>query len=631
MRMLSGVGILVALVLAFGCSKSDPAPPPQRPVEPATTQIQAIAPPPERNPDRNAYFGDLHVHTGLSFDAYVFGARANPDDAYRYAKGEVIKHPAGFDMQLEHPLDFEAVTDHSEYLGMLPAMADPSTKVGQHPIAQRIRDAATPEARRTEFQAVIKRLRGPRASDDLLDASVVHSAWADTVASAQRNNAPGTFTTFVGYEYTAAGPEQENLHRNVIFRGTAPEQVFTALDSVNPEDLWAWMDTQRAAGHEALAIPHNSNGSNGLMFQLTNSAGQPIDAAYADQRMRNEPLVEITQVKGTSDTRSILSPNDEWADFEVMTLRIASTLPSEPHGSYVREAYLNGLAMEATRGVNPYRFGLIGSSDTHVAAGAFDEANYWSKVGLVDATPQLRGSVPLEKPGADGSAYSSGYFQNWSASGLVGVWAEANTRESIFDALRRKETFATSGPRIRVRFFAGYDLSEQLLTDPNVIRTAYARGVPMGSDIVMSKSIAAAAPVFFVWAMRDPDSAPLQRMQIIKGWVADGKARERVFDVACGSGAVDPATQRCEDNGAKVDLSTCGFSADAGASELRTVWHDPAFDPAQRAFYYARVLENPTCRWSTWDALRAGVPPREGLPTTLQERAWSSPIWYRPA
>ncbi len=630
MRIFAGIVAGAGLALVFGCSKSDPAAPPRQ-ATPPVAQTQPIAPPLARNPDRNAYFGDLHVHTGLSFDAYVFGTRANPDDAYRYAKGEVIKHPAGFDMQLKHPLDFEAVTDHSEYLGMLPAMADPSTKVGQHPIAQRIRDATTPQARRTEFQAVVKLLRGPRASDDLLDSGVVRSAWADTIASAERNNDPGTFTTFIGFEYTAAGPEQENLHRNVIFRGTAPEQIFTALDSVNPEDLWAWMDTQRAAGHEALAIPHNSNGSNGLMFQLTNSAGQPIDAAYADQRMRNEPLVEITQVKGTSDTRSILSPNDEWADFEVMTLRIASALPSEPHGSYVREAYLNGLALEAARGVNPYRFGLIGASDTHVAAGAFDEANYWSKVGLLDATPQLRGSVPLEKPGADGSAYSSGYFQNWSASGLAGVWAEQNTRESIFDALRRKETFATSGPRIRVRFFAGYDLSEQLLKDPDVIQTAYAQGVPMGSDLIASTTIVGAAPRFFVWAMRDPNSAPLQRVQIIKGWVADGKAQERVFDVACGSGAVDPATHRCADNGAKVDLTTCGYSADVGAAELRTVWNDPAFDPTQRAFYYVRVLENPTCRWSTWDALRAGVPPRDGLPTTLQERAWSSPIWYRPA
>jgi len=620
MRIIAAIGVVATLLLC-ACSKSE-APPAATPAKAAAVQL------PAPNPDRDAYFGDLHVHTGLSFDAYVFGVRANPDDAYKYAKGEAIKHPAGFDMQLKHPLDFEAVTDHSEYLGMLQAMADPATKAGQHPIAQKMRDAATPEERRVQFQAVVAQLRGPRASDDLLDPNVVRSAWADTIAAAERNNAPGTFTTFIAYEYTASGPEQQNLHRNVIFRAGAPDQVFTALDSVNPEDLWSWMDAQRAAGHEALAIPHNSNGSDGMMFELTNSAGAPIDAAYAQLRSRNEPLTEITQVKGTSDTHPVLSPNDEWANFEIFPLRIASTLPSNPHGSYVREAYLNGLVMEQARGVNPYRFGLIGSSDTHVAAGPYDEANFWSKVGLLDATPQLRGSVPLDKPQADGSRYASGYFQMWSASGLAGVWAEQNTRDAIFDALKRKETFATSGPRIRVRFFAGYDVSPKLLNDPGVIHAAYAGGVPMGSDLIARAGTA--VPVFFVWAMRDPDSAPLQRLQIIKGWVADGKPEERVYDVACSMGAVDPATQRCADNGAKVDLATCAYSTDVGANELRNVWVDPDFDPKQRAFYYVRVLENPTCRWSTWDAIRAGVAPREGLPTTLQERAWSSPIWYRP-
>jgi hypothetical protein len=620
-RIIAAIGVIGTLLLC-ACSKSEP------PAGAAPQTKSAAAELPAPNPEKNAYFGDLHVHTGRSFDAFVFGVRAEPDDAYRYAKGEAIKHPAGFDMQLKHPLDFEAVTDHSEYLGMIEAMADPATKAGQHPIAQKLRAATTPEDRRAQFLAVIERLRGPRATDDLLDPSVVRSAWADAIAAAERNNAPGTFTTFVGYEFTASGPEQQNLHRNVIFRGSAPDQVFTALDSVNPEDLWVWMDAQRAAGHEALAIPHNSNGSDGMMFELTNSAGAPIDAAYAELRSRNEPLTEITQVKGTSDTRPVLSPNDEWADFEIFPLRIASTLQSNPHGSYVREAYLNGLVMEAARGVNPYRFGLIGASDTHVAAGPFDETHFWSKVGLLDATPQLRGSVPLEQPQADGSRYASGYFQMWSASGLAGVWAEQNTRDAIFDALRRKETFATSGPRIRVRFFGGYDLSAKLLTDPGVIRAAYANGVPMGSDLAARAN--AAAPKFFVWAMRDPDSAPLQRVQIIKGWIEGGKPQERVFDVACSVGAVDAATQRCADNGAKVDLATCAFSTDVGANDLRNVWADPTFNPEQPAFYYVRVLENPTCRWSTWDAIRAGVAPREGLPTTLQERAWSSPIWYRP-
>jgi Protein of unknown function (DUF3604) len=616
---------ICGIVMLSACSKPEPPPPP--PAAPAATQAAPALP--KANPDRNAYFGDLHVHTGLSFDAYVFGVRATPDDAYRYAKGKIIKHPAGFDMQLKHPLDFEAVTDHSEYLGMLEAMQDPNSKPGQHPIGKQMREAKTPEQRALAFREVVKYLRGLRGDDDLLDPAVVRSAWQRSIESAERNNDPGTFTTFVAYEYTSSGTEQQNLHRNVIFRGSdVPDQVFTALDSTNPERLWAWMDAQRVSGTDVLAIPHNSNGSDGMMFELTNTAGEPIDAAYAAERMKNEPLVEVTQVKGTSDTHPIPSPNDEWANFEIMPLRVASDLPSKPQGSYVREAYLNGLAMQVAQGFNPYRFGLIGSSDTHVAAGPYDEAHYWSKVGLLDATPQQRGSVPLDKPNPDGSIYSTGYFQYWSASGLAGVWAEQNTRDAIFAALARKETFATSGPRMRVRFFAGFGLNDGLLDDPNPVHTAYANGVPMGADLVARD--AAAVPAFFVWAMRDPDSAPLQRLQVIKGWVTGGKAHERVFDVACSVGSVDAATQRCPDNGATVDLATCAYSPEVGANELRTVWRDPTFDPAQQAFYYVRALENPTCRWSTWDAIRAGVSPRPDLPTTIQERVWSSPIWLQP-
>ncbi len=582
-----------------------------------SAQFSAAAPPAAPNPDRNAYFGDLHVHTGLSFDAYVFGVRATPDDAYRYAKGESIKHPAGFDMQLKHPLDFEAVTDHSEYLGMLEAMQDPNSKAGQHPIGARMRAATTPEARVIAFREVVAYLRGLRANDDLLDPAVVRSAWEATIAAAQRHNAPGTFTTFIGYEYTASGPKQQNLHRNVIFRSdSVPDHVFTALDSVNPELLWAWMDEQRAKGREVLAIPHNSNGSDGLMFELTNAAGGPMSATYVDQRLRNEPLVEVTQVKGTSDTHPILSPNDEWGDFEIAPLRVASDLPSNPRGSYVREAYLRGLAMQAAGGLNPYRFGLIGSSDTHVAAGAYNEANYWSKVGMLDATPQRRGSVPLDAPAADGSRYAAGYYKYWSASGLAGVWAEANTREAIYDALRRKETFATSGPRMRLRFFAGFDFSDALARDPKLVQKAYRSGVAMGADLIGRNK--PSRPGFLVWAMRDPDSAPLQRVQIVKGWIAEGQPREMVFDVSCSKGTVDPKTQRCPDNGARVDLKTCAFSSDVGAGELKTLWRDPEFDPTQRALYYVRVLENPTCPCSTWDAIRAGLAPRPDLPTTIQ-------------
>jgi hypothetical protein len=379
------------------------------------------------------------------------------------------------------------------------------------------------------------------------------------------------------------------------------------------------------------------------MFMLTDWAGNPIDSAYTDLRMRNEPLVESTQVKGTSDTHPLLSPNDEWADFEIMPYRIATTLHSEENGSYVRQAYLRGLLLEEQMGANPYKFGVIGSSDTHTGAGSFEEDNFFSKIGILDATPEQRGSVPLsadavaqaERAGAtqtlketEVGTYRNAAQQFWSASGLAGVWAEENTRDSIFNAFRRKETFATSGPRLKVRFFAGYDLPADLTDRGDWVTEAYTRGVTMGGDLYARSG---ATPTFAVWAARDARSAPLQRLQVIKGTVVDGEMSEMVYDVACSEGfAVDPATHRCPDNGATVDLTDCSYSSDAGAGELHATWRDPDFNPGERAFYYVRALENPTCRWSTWDAIRSGVPLRPDLHATIQERAWSSPIWYRP-
>ncbi|MEM6709175.1 MAG: DUF3604 domain-containing protein, partial [Pseudomonadota bacterium] len=580
------------------------------------------------NGSRQAYFGDLHVHTRLSFDAYIFGTRSTPDSAYRFAKGESLAHPSGFDMQLDRPLDFLGVTDHAMYMGMLEEMSDPESAAGKHPVALKIREAATPAARILAFQGMFPYLRqqldGP---DDLLDGTVLSSAWDQTVAAAQAHNDPGTFTTFIAYEYTAGGDDRENLHRNVVFRGAAPEAPFSSMDSRNPEDLWDWLDEQRRAGIEGLAIPHNSNGSDGLMFELTQRDGSPMDLGYARQRLRNEPLVEITQVKGTSDTHPLLSPNDEWADFELMEVKVATVLPSKPQGSYVREALRHGLMLEAELGANPYDFGLIGSSDTHVGAGSFDESGYWSKVGIVDGTPVQRGSVPLDEPDADGSRYATagvGGFADWGASGLAGVWAEANSREALYDAMRRKETFATSGPRIRVRFFGGYGLDPELLSSVNPAPALYASAVRMGGTMETSTR----APSFFVEALRDSGSAPLERLQIVKGGLNDdGTTFERVYDVACAGGAPpDRATQRCANASTQPDAATCAFDENAGDAALRTLWTDPDHRVGERAFYYLRALEIPTCRWSTWDALRAGVAPREDLAPTIQERAWSSPI-----
>jgi hypothetical protein len=387
------------------------------------------------------------------------------------------------------------------------------------------------------------------------------------------------------------------------------------------------MDAQRAMGFEALAIPHNANGSNGNMFQMTRFDGSAMDADYAIQRMRNEPLVEITQIKGTSDTHPFLSPNDEWADFEIFPYQIASWNKSWPRGSYVREAWLNGFKLENDLGENPYLFGVIGASDTHNSGDVFDESNFVSKVGVLDSDPVNRGSVPAAH--RDGlPAFREVANRFFGSSGIAGVWAGENTRESIYDAFRRKETFATTGSRIKVRLFASYEYDDALLEASDLVASAYANGVSMGAELLAERR---GEPRFLAWASRDPMRAKLQRLQIIKGWLDAGQTQEAVYDVACSDGgAVDPETHRCPDNGAEVDLTDCSVTADSGASELLTLWRDPDFDPKQRAFYYVRVLENPTCRWSTWDAIRAGTAPRPDLARTIQERAWSSPIWIVP-
>lgn len=609
---------------------------------------------PAPNPDRNAYFGDLHVHTAQSFDASAFGTTATPMDAYRYAQGEAIRHPGGFEVRMAQPLDFYAVTDHGIFLGLINEAADTSTEFSKHELASPYHDINEDVdgglmdlgKRSKVFSNFIADVIGGLLDGTLKEKEVndiSRSSWRDAIAAADAAYRPGQFTTFAGYEYTSSTEDRAALHRNVIFRGTKrlPALPFTRFNSLNPEGLWDWMDAMRQRGVESLAIPHNSNGSNGAMFAFTDWAGKPIDQEYADRRARNEPLVEVTQVKGTSETHPLLSPNDEWANFEIFPMRTSTKIPSDPPGSYVRDAWLRGLGIEGKNGRNPYTFGIIGSSDTHTGAASLQEDNYFGKVGSFDDSPEKRGSIPaswlygtmvsmaaddmVEK--VDGKSYLdfSGY-KYWGASGIAGVWAEENTREAIYDALRRKETFATSGTRIKVRFFASYGLSEDQLDRSDLVSILYRDGVTMGGTLPSSGS---RAPSFLVWAAADPNTARLQRVQVIKGWLEDGEHREQVYDVACSDGlSVDPETYRCPDNGARVNLEDCSITAGVGASELKSVWRDPDFVAGQEAFYYVRVLENPVCRWSTWDALRAGYAPRPDLPATIQERAWSSPIWY---
>ena len=625
--------------------------------QPIDWDSQAIDPymniDPSKSAERVPLFGDLHVHTTYSFDAYIFGTLATPDDAYEFAKGKSIKHPAGFDVSLDRPLDFYGVTDHGTFLGHVEEAATPGTPYYEAPSSIQVNDINSPEnlntstiPRRTQAFGGFLINTITAFSENKLDIkyadSVSRRAWLDTVEAAQRHNDPGNFTTFIAYEYTASTPNMGNLHRNVIFKGNTnriPSIPYSRANSNDPEGLWKWMDRIREDGIESMAIPHNSNGSDGFMFALKDSFGNPFTPEYADLRMRNEPIVEITQVKGTSDTHPALSTNDEWADFEIMPFKVATQSFSEPKGSYVRDALLEGLKMEKKEGFNPYKFGFIGSSDTHTAASSQEEDNFFAKIGLLDSSAALRGSIPMTDPAVlaagqslnevDGKIYMDSSAITWGASGLAGVWAEENTRDSIYDAFRRKESFATSGPRMTIRFFAGYDLDTAKINDTDLVEYLYTNSETMGADL---DGISNQIPSFFVWAVRDSYTAPLQRVQIIKGFVdSQGNPQEQVFDVACSDGgSPDPETYRCPDNNAKIDISNCAFSQDVGASELKTFWSDPTFEVDQRAFYYVRALENPTCRWSTWDAIRNNVEPRSDMPKTIQERVWSSPIHYIP-
>jgi len=622
------------------------------------------------NEDRNLYFGDTHVHTKYSFDAYIFGTTASPDDAYSFAKGAPIKHPLGFDMQLSEPLDFYAVTDHGFFLGMFEKLADTSHPASSLPGADPYHDINAPgntgidsiSRRRNAFSnffwlstfgnkfsqwRALNVKNNIALSMPMFDYAVHKSAWKEIAESAQRNYEPGKFTTFIGYEFTTNSGDLEggNLHRNVLFENSNyPKRPWTRIDSMNPEDLWAWMDRLRNKGLDSIAIPHNSNGSNGRMFETKYWNGNLVDTSYADLRSRNEPLVESTQVKGTSDTHPLLSPDDEWADFEIFPYRIGRGKTfSDPDGSYVRQAYRRGIGLNWEARGNPYKFGVIGSSDTHTAAGAFVESDFYAKVGILDGLPPLRGTIPLDEEEyklltsddnnsnlfteREQGRYVDTYYSLWSASGLAAVWAEENTRESIFAAFRRKETYATSGNRIKLRFFAGLDYQDLNLGAENLIKLAYDRGVPMGSDLVAEGE---KQPAFLIWAQKDQRTTSLQRLQVIKGWVdpSDGSTHEKIYDAVCSDGLkVNPNNFRCPDNGARVDLADCSVS-DTGAAELKTLWSDPDFNPNHNAFYYVRVLENPSCRWTAWDAVKNGRDPREDLDPIIQDRAWSSPIWY---
>ena len=600
----------------------------------------------QENIQRRPFFGDLHVHSSWSLDSFVSFNPISPEQSYRFARGEEVTLAGGRRLQLDQPLDFTAVTDHAEYLGELSLCLDKEGTQYDLPLCQDIRNV------KREKKLVNKVFRNVLIRDSISQAPKRESAlcgkndidctehirdmWQKLIQVADAYYSPGEFTTFVAYEWSK-NTSGNNLHRNVIFRNNhVPSLPISYFEAPTPSLLWRQLMDSCQAPCDVLAIPHNSNQSKGRQF--------PATMSQADARLRSElePLVEIIQGKGGSECQVGVGTIDEYCDFELLERRPVCAVESDDivtdcvrvcqnedesgaciqKNIYFRNALKDGLRLEKSLKVNPYKFGVIGSTDTHNGTpGATDESNYKGLFGADDATPELRAKLPEIKK------FNAARF--YGASGLAGVWAEENTRDSIFNALQRKETFATSGTRIVLRFFGGWDFESGMEEEAELVSRGYQDGVAMGDDL--PPFAGKPAPGFLLWAMKAMDGAPLQKIQIIKGWHKDGVSHEATYDAVCSDGLKpDPKTHRCLHNGASVNLETCELSDDRGALELSGYWQDQSFDPAHSAFYYIRVLENPSCRWSTWDAIREGKPLFKDVSPVIQERAWSSAIWYKP-
>ena len=625
--------VAAASVLAFGWvpAHSQDAP------GPSAKQVKYSPYPGQDFPDR-VFYGDTHLHTSYSTDAGMVGATLGPEDAYRFARGETVVSSTGVPARLHRPLDFLVVSDHSENLGLAPAIAESNPVLLQNEWGKEQHDLV-----KSGLEGGIQAYENWMATtakqvDPLADLTELKKTmWERETAAAEKYNSPGLFTAFIGFEWTSM-PNGDNLHRNVIFRDgkDKADQIvpMSQYDSFDPEDLWSWMaDYERKTGGKLLAIAHNGNLSSGLMFDdVTFGSKKPLDRDYAERRQRWEPVYEITQMKGDGEAHPLLSPNDEFAGYEKWDkasfgpeLHTDAMLPRE----YAREAMKRGLAYEAKLGTNPFKFGMIGSTDTHTSLSTTTEDNFFGKVSAVEPT-----AAPIrfeETVGGIGGDESVAQFaRQTSASGLAAIWARENTREALWDAMARKEVYATSGTRIRVRVFGGFEFDREDLQRSDFAANAYGQGVPMGGDLKVAPE--GKAPAFLVQALRDPDGANLDRIQIIKGWLdADGKPQERIYDIAVSDDRTIGPNGRCKEPvGNTVNVEEATYTNAIGDALLGAYWRDPDFDPNQRAFYYVRVLEIPTPRWTTYDAKFFRVKRPADVPASIQERAYTSPIWYTP-
>jgi len=616
---------LFSLLVIFSCKNETNTETATKNSNEKTTSTETNSKTKDYNKNKNVYFGNLHIHTSWSFDGFTNGSITGPDDAYRWAQGESIPGGGnGTPLKVKIPLDWYAVSDHAEWMGMFKLMKDPNSPLSKLDFAKRV----TSEDQAVAFKAFGDFLydfsTGGELSKEPLfsDKKIMKSVWKEIIEIADKHYKPGKFTTFPAFEWSS-NPNTRNLHRVIVFKNSdnIPELAFSSQNSTRPEDLWTWMEETRANGATLLAIPHNANASDGLMFSLNDSDGNPISKAYSEKRMRNEPIYEISQIKGTSEVHPDLSPNDEFANFELWDYTLATTAerPTNRKGSYLRQALLDGIRIESEGNGNPFKYGIIGDSDAHNSAASIEEDNYTGKFGMEnDPNHRVNGVPGFPEP-------NNQQLREFSSGGLAGVWAEENTREAIYNAMLRKETFGTSGTRMKVRFFGSFDYNKDIIKGKEWLTKAYSTGVPMGSDLknLNNKN----APTFIVQAIKEANGANLDRVQIIKGWVdASGKSQEKLYDVALSDSRKDGKTPV----GNTVDLKTAKYSNTIGDTEFFITWTDPDFDATQNAFYYVRVLEIPTPRWSTYDAVTLGIPVRTDIPSTIQERGWSSPIWYSP-
>jgi hypothetical protein len=586
------------------------------------------------------FFGDTHLHTGFSMDAGAFGCRLNPRDAYRFARGEQIMASSGQPARLSRPLDFLVVADHSDNMGFFPDLFAGKSEVLAQPMGRKWYDMIqSGKGAEAALDIVGQFAQGtfPKELMYVPGTRAYRGAWQETIDAAEHYNEPGRFTAFIGYEWTSLS-KGNNLHRNVIFRDNGdkagqvePFTCYPPLGSINPIDLWKWMDAyEKKTGGSVLAIAHNGNLSNGEMFPIVEAFGKAIDREYAEQRAKWERLYEATQTKGDGETHPFLSPNDEFANYEIWdkgNLDGSAAKKKEMlEFEYTRSAFKNGLKLEAKLGANPYKFGLVGSTDAHTGIMSIEEDNFFGKTTPQEPSPHRMTATFINNP------QTGVKIMDWEvcSAGYAAVWAEENTRTSLFDAMQRKETYATTGSRMIVRFFGGWDFenADSVSREPAI--TGYRKGVPMGGDL--RDAPAGKSPTFLAAAMKDPLSGNLDRIQIIKGWLdAKGDVHEKVYDVAWSGDRKPGADGKLPSVGNTVAVENATWKNTIGASDLIAVWKDPDFDAKQRAFYYVRVIEIPTPRWTAYDVKRFGVKPLPGTRMTITERAYTSPIWYSPA